>query len=196
MTIEKSRDLRTWFRERLSEALDRQHLSASESTRLYVVELLHRFATSPEIRSLDRPLALQLADAAEANGIEKIRLLRIMGDTALYLSGFFSDHLERRGVNREYFVAMGGRAYSSASDLAQFSPAEAVRRPIYEELAEDFEAFAHALDDLREMTAARTPQDIVKLYERWKRTRSPRLAERLREEGVFPAPGSSKRVLH
>ncbi|MCZ7687217.1 MAG: hypothetical protein M5U28_54170 [Sandaracinaceae bacterium] len=43
----------------------------------------------------------------------------------------------------------------------------------------------------------RTPQDIVKLYDRWRRTRSPRLAERLRAEGVFPTgEGPGGRILH
>jgi hypothetical protein len=197
MTIEKSGDLRGWFRERLVEALDRRRLPASEITQVYVVELLSRYATSPEQATLDRPLALQLADAAEASGTERIRLLRVMGDTALYLTGFFSDHLEHRGVSRAYFVAMGERAYSSAGALARFSPSEAVRHPVYEELAEDFERFVHALDDVRESTSLRTPQDIVKLYDRWRKTRSPRLAERLREEGVFPGRDDEpSRLLH
>lgn len=196
MSIEKSGDLRTWFRERLSEALDRRRLSPSEVTQLYVVELLHRFATSPEQASLDRPLALMLAEAVEATGLEQIRLLRIMGDTALYLSGFFSDHIEHRGLSRGYFVSMGERAYSSAGALAARSPSEAVRRPVYSELAEDFERFVGALDDVRESSALATPQDIVKLYDRWRKTRSPRLAERLREEGVVPTDGPRTRLLH
>src|SRR5687767_9766354 len=122
MSIEKPGDLRAWFRERLTEALDRRSVPASETTQVYVVELLNRYAfTSPESASLDRPLALQLADAIEATGPARIRLLRIMGDTALYLSGFFSDHLEHRGVSRDYFVAMGERAYSSAGSLAAYT---------------------------------------------------------------------------
>jgi hypothetical protein len=196
VSIEKPGDLRAWFRERLSEALDRRRLSPSETTQLYVVELLHHFALSPGQASLDRPLALQLAEAVEATGLERIRLLRIMGDTALYLSGFFADHIEHRGLSRDYFVAMGERAYSSAGALAARSPSEAVRRPVYSELAEDFERYVNALDDVRESTVLATPQDIVKLYDRWRKTRSPRLAERLREEGVVPTDGPRDRLLH
>lgn len=191
MTIEMSRDLRGWFREQLGVALERRGLPASQTTQLYLVELLHE----PPSGALARPLALQLADAAEASGAEKIRLLREMGDAALYLSGFFADHLERRGVTRSYSVAMGERAYASASALSALSPVEAARRHVYEELADAFEGFVLAFDELRESTALRTPQDIVKLYDRWRRTRSPRLAERLREEGVFPTDPRG-RVLH
>jgi hypothetical protein len=195
MSIDTSRDLRGWFRDRLMEALERRGLPASESAQVYVVELLHRFALRSEELPLDRPLALQLADANDANGPERIRLLRALGDTTLYLSGFFSDHLERRGVSRSYCVAMGERAYSSAGALAAYSPSDAVRKMVYEELADEFERFASALDDVRESTTMRTPQDIVKLYDRWRRTRSPALAERLREEGVFPTDPRG-RLLH
>lgn len=196
-TIEMSGDVRGWFHERLMAALDRQGLPTSETTQVYLVELLASFATDAARIALERPLALQLADAVEAEGPEKIRRLRVMGDTALYSLGFFEDHLERRGVNRGYVVAMGGRAYSFASTLAAYSPVEGVRRPVYEELADGFEGFVEVLDDVRESTEMRTPQDIVKLYERYKRTRSPRLAERLREEGVFlQVPSDDEGVVH
>ncbi len=196
MTIEMAGDLRGWFRVRLAEALERRRLSASATTQVYLVELLHAYAVEPSREALARPLALQLADAAEASGPERIRLLRTLGDAALYLAGFFSDHIERRGVSAGYFVAMGERAYSSARALAPYCPSEAPRTAVYEELAEEFESFVYTFDDLRETTTLRTPQDIVKLYDKWRRTRSPLLAERLREEGVFPADAPSKRLLH
>ncbi|HEY8428767.1 MAG TPA: hypothetical protein VIL20_10350 [Sandaracinaceae bacterium] len=197
MTIDTSGDLRGWFRERLAEALERRRVPASEPAQVYLVELLTGFATDPDTADLARPLALQLAEAVEATGVERIRRLRALGDAALYLAGFFADHLHRRGVSRRYFMTMGERAYSSASALAAYSPSEAARSPVYSELAGEFEGFVETLDDVRESTALRTPQDIVKLYDRWRRTRSPRLAERLREEGVFPIEDpSGGRTLH
>lgn len=191
MTIQMSGDVRGWFHERLTRALDEQRISASETTQLYLVELLASHAERPLDPRLERPLALQLGDAAEAAGAEKIRILRRLGDTALYILGFFEDHLEHRGVSRSYVVQMGGHAYSNAGALAAFSPTEGVRREVYGELADGFEGYVSALDEVRESTALRTPQDIVRLYEKWKRTRSPRLAARLQQEGVFPTVGAS-----
>ena len=196
MSIEMSGDVRGWFHERLVTALGRQRLSASESTQVYLVELLASFAQDGSRASIGRPLALQLADAQEAQGLERLRILRSMGDTALYVLGFFEDHIERRGLSRSYVCTMGGRAYSSAGSLAAFTPSEAVRQQVYRELAHSFESFVEAFDDVRESTQLRTPQDIVKLYERYKRTRSPKLAERLRAEGVFLQAPSDDTVLH
>ena len=194
--IETSGDVRGWFRERLLAALQSIQVPASETTQVYLVELLASFAVGTDRAELDRPLALQLADAVDADGPEKIRILRSLGDTALYILGFFEDHLERRGLSRSYVVAMGGRAYSSVGALSAFSPSEAARRQAYAELADHFEGYVEAIDDVREGTALRTPQEIVRLYERWKRTRSPKLAQRLRREGVFPAIPDEDPLLH
>lgn len=181
-----SGDVRGWFYEKLELALERQRASASEVTRQYLVELLARFAERPHAIAFSRPLVLQLADAQSAEGAERIARLRTLGDVALYVLGFFEDHLERRGVTRSYVVSMGGRAYAHAGSLSAYNQSEMVRQEVYRELAESFESYVEAFDDVRESTALRTPQDIVRLYERWKRTGSPRLAERLRSEGVFP----------
>ena len=196
MSIEMSRDVRGWFQERLEQALQRRRADASELTRLYLVELLARFAERPEGVTWTRPLAFQLADACATEGTERISKLRALGDAALYVLGFFEDHLERRGVNRSYVVSMGGRAYAHAQSLSAYSPQERIRREVYGELAEGFEDYVEAFDEVRESTVLRTPQDIVRLYEKWKRTRSPHLAERLRTEGVFLTVADSDDVLH
>ena len=59
------------------------------------------------------------------------------------------------------------------------------------ELAEGFDDFARVLDEVRERTVLRSPQDIVRLYDLWKRTKDPRFAEKLRGQGVFPQKGDS-----
>ena len=196
MSIETSSNVRGWFHERLEESLDRQKIPASQPTRLYLVELLARFAEKPADDMMSRPLVFQLADAMECEGYERLRKLRALGDAALYALGFFEGQLERRGVNRSYVVTMGGRAYADAWALSAFDPQEAVRRDVYGELSDGFSDFVEALDDVRESTVLRTPQDIVRLYEKWKRTKSPRIAARLRSEGVFPSVPDDGGLLH
>ncbi|MCA9605044.1 MAG: hypothetical protein KC619_05595 [Myxococcales bacterium] len=196
MSIETSSNVRGWFHERLEASLVRQGIPASPSTRLYLVELLAGFAERPTEGVLSRPLVFQLADALESDGPERLEKLRSLGDAALYSLGFFEDFFERRGVSRDYVVTMGGRAYSDAWSLAAFDPRQAARRDVYGELADGFEDFVEAIDDVRESTVLRTPQDIVRLYEKWKRTKSPRIAARLRSEGVFPAIEADDGVLH
>jgi len=191
MDIDLNPDMRGFFRDRLQLALDRIGIEPGLETQCYLVDLLAGFASDARRDTLEAPLVTLLAEAAQApTSAERFRRFREVGDTALYVCGFFSDRIEARGVSRDYVVRMGGRAYGAASDIAQYGA-------VYEELATKFDPFARVLDDVREMTVMRTPQEIVRLYERWRRTRSPLLAERLHAEGVFPQrDGDKKRVLH
>lgn len=186
-SIEMSGDVRGWFHEHLSSALERVAFAVSDTTKVYLLELLARFAESATAAPFEEPLALQLAQAQESAGIERLRRLRAMGDSALYSAGFFSDHLERRGVTRSYVAAMGGQAYWAAGSLSRLSPSEGAWEHVFHELAGRFDVFVDCLDEVRESTSLRTPQDIVKLYDRWLKTGDERLAERLRREGVHPS---------
>jgi hypothetical protein len=189
MGIETFADLRGWFREQLEAALGQRGVGAGEATRAYLVDLLARVGLGQETEALSRPLALQLAEARSADRAERLRLYRALGDDALYLRGFCADHLDHRGITTDYVATLGETAYGQAGDLALGSAGG-----VYRELAHKFGPFADALDDVREGTTMRTPSDIVRLYDKWTRTHSPKIAERLTAEGVFPAMGSPKAV--
>ncbi len=192
MSIEGHRSARGFFRERLVEAIRRQGIRIREATEWYLVNLM----SSVSGDAFKRPLAHRLADALETEDAdERFRHFRELGDAALCLCGLFSEHVDRTGITRDYVVHMGGRGYSIASDLAattRSSDMDFVE--IYRELACNFSDFAHAFDDVREATSLRTPQAIVKLYDRWRQTQSPILAERLREEGVYPQNPGKPRI--
>lgn len=190
MGIETFADLRGWFRERLESALGQRGVGAAEGTRAYLVDLLARVGLGQENEALGRPLAIQLAEARSAGPSERFRLYRALGDDALYLRGFCSDHLDHRGITTEYVATLGETAYGQAGDLALGSAGG-----VYRELAQKFEPFAEAFDDVREGTAMRTPTDIVRLYDKWTRTHSPKIAERLTAEGVFPSL-ATRRAVH
>lgn len=180
-----SANLRAFFRERLTASLEQRSFEVQRDTEFYVVDLMVRFANCSAEESLDRPFVERLAKAVEAKGDARLRHFKALGDAALCACGFFSDYLDNRGIERAYVEAMGHRGYNAASTLAARTPHAAT----YHELADAFSGLAAALDDVRETTELRTPQDIVRLYDRWRATGSPRVAERLRSEGVFPVEG-------
>jgi hypothetical protein len=201
--IEAHADLRGYFRERLVAALQRRGVTPHEATEFYVVDLLARYSRVRPDDSVLRPLVYRMAEALETqDATERFRRFRDMGDAALYVCGFFLEYLQRRGVSRDYVVTMGGRAYDRARHLAGWGGLgmDAGLAAAYQELADRFDDFAHVLDEVREETTFRTPQDIVRLYDRWKRTGSPTLAARLKDEGVFPQreqdDGEGSSVLH
>ncbi|MFN7697638.1 MAG: hypothetical protein ACK6CU_04170 [Deltaproteobacteria bacterium] len=186
MTIEMIGDVRGWFHERLTACLSARGMSLAEETTFYLVELLASAGVSRKESLCGRPLVWILAEATQAEGGERLRLFRTLGDEALYVGGFFAEHLERRGVSEGYVSRLGTQAYETASQLAARHAQEATRVAVYQELAGRFTPLTRVLDDVRESTALRTPQDIVRLYDKWRRTGSPRIAARLSAEGVYP----------
>jgi len=182
----ESEDPRLYFYEALEEALSRLHLKIESWTEFYLVELLTRQITNP---APQEPLVLQMEAALRTpSAHERFLRYRAMGDSALFLVGFCEEFLTRRGTTRRYVVSMGGHAYRSAASLS----ADGLSR-VYVTLSDGFDDFVQVLDEVREMTSARTQQDIVKLYEKWQRTGSSAAARRLQGTGVFPVQAKPDR---
>jgi hypothetical protein len=196
MRIHAVERLGSFFQERLRAALAQRSVRLEGALQVYLVDLLERYAAAHPQRAL-RPLVDHLTDALEApTPLDRLRLYREMGDAALCVSGLFGEHLSARGISRRYVASMGGFAYRHASHLASVPGSRSTASAhVYHQLAHRFDEIAGLLVDVGEATDMRTPQDVVRLYERWRRTHSPVLAARLREEGVFPqAPGD--RTVH
>src|SRR6476659_7306308 len=104
--IELESDLRDYFRREVSKALDSLRVECSDITSFYIVNLLADFADTNELyEDADRPLALILAKAMESPPTERFRLLKKLGDFALYISGYFSDSLAGKVVDVDYYIA-------------------------------------------------------------------------------------------
>lgn len=185
-----------FFHEQLARAMEHQQVSTSAFTEFYLVNLLAtcmRAAGGPgESPGLDEaPLAVTYVRALQASRSERARLLRAMGDTALFTAGFFADSLTRRLVDFDYYRAMGGKAYArlSTDELgAGFGP------HVFGELAGRFTQFTDVLAEVSENTRLATQQSIVKLYERWVQTGSRRAARLLAERGITPVAPAEGRL--
>ena len=189
-----SRNLREFFRDTVHEALERQHVGVQDHTEHYVVNLLTMFARSdalfeptPDGPRL-RPLALMLAEAASAPSTEqRNRVLQRLGDVSLFVSGFLSHGFARRLVDVDYHVAMGGRAYGTLADTCGSGTRGRALAGVFAELAEKFQRLVDALNDVSEMSWRSSDRDLLRLYEVWLKTGSPRAHALLRERGVSPA---------
>jgi hypothetical protein len=174
----------SFFYELVVGALQQQKVEASQSAEYYLVGLLGEFTTSP---ITDQPLALVLAQAKDPS--ERVRALKEVGDTSLYVSGFFPASFERKIVQPEYYRSMGEAAYRELSHrLRTSSLAE-----IYDELSAKFPRFVDVLCTVRERIEL-WGADVTKLYETWLATRSEWIEARLRSLGVLvrgPDDGSA-----
>jgi hypothetical protein len=187
-----------FFQEVISDAIRVRHVEATDAAASYLVALLAGYAHPDEATgsTFNRPLTFLLHDAMEASGAERFRRLRSLGDHALYALGFFGGHIEQKGIDRGYVSSVGSSAYSHAAAMLRLKAQRERTRgapDVLSELAAKFDRFAEVLSDVAEGTlacSARDERSVVKLYERWLKTGSSRLAEELGSRGIVPTRGS------
>jgi hypothetical protein len=183
-SILSSQSIKEFFRDLLSRAIANQRAEVQPFTELYLVNLLHEYLCSEALYVQEddgtwqrKPLAFLLKEALEEQGPARLVLLRRLGDTSLFVSGFFPDSLSRRSnlVDVDYYIAMGGRAYDALA---------ARHQGVWEELSGKFRLFVDLLNEVSERTVASTNVGLVRLYERFLKTGSQRLGRMLGQQGV------------
>ena len=188
------RNLREFFRDSVHTALTRQRVAIDDHTEHYVVNLLTMFARSEALfdagtdRARLRPLALMLAEASDAPTSEhRLRTLQRLGDVSLFMAGFFAHSFARRLVDIDYHIAMGGRAYGTLAESCRTSARRNALGLVFNELAQKFQRLVDALNDVSEMAHRHDHRDILRQYEIWLTTGSPRAHGILRSLGVEPS---------
>jgi hypothetical protein len=174
-----------FFHEVVTEALDEVDLDASEPAGWYLVGLLGDFTRT---RPTDEPLGIKLVEPSSDPG-ERVRTLKQVGDTSLYVAGYFAESLTRSLVDVDYYVGLGTNAYSQ---LARQLGGRAHVTEVYAELADKFPRFV----DVRAMVRKRisiaemnATTDIGRLYEIWLRTRDAWVEKKLKDAGILVDPG-------
>lgn len=188
------RNLREFFRDSVHAALARQRVEVDDHTEHYVVNVLTMFARSEALfdssagRAQLRPLALMLADASEAPTREdRLRGLQRLGDVSLFMAGFFAQSFARRLVDIDYHIAMGGQAYGTLAETCRTGARGRALGAVFTELAQKFQRLVDALNDVSEMAHRHDQRDVLRQYEIWLKTGSPRAHGILRGLGVEPA---------
>ena len=170
-----------YFRELVESALQRQHVAAGELTSFYLVNLLAGFVhldRSPAAG--DDPLGVRLAKALQTPGVQQRDGLRRVGDLSLFISGFFSDSLNRRLVDVDYYIQLGEVAYGSLARQ------DDELGDVFDELAGRFPTFVDVLCEISERTTLTSNADLLRLYEKWVRTKSRRSGDLLASRGIVP----------
>ena len=168
-----------FFHEVVTDALSAVDVDASEPASWYLVGLLGDFTRT---RPTDEPLGLKLAQASTEPG-ERVRTLKQVGDTSLYVAGYFAESLSRSLVDVDYYVGLGQNAYSQLANRLGGSITA-----VYAELAEGFPKFVDVLAAVRKritIAELNNTTDVGKLYEIWLRTRDEWVEQKLKDVGVL-----------
>lgn len=186
-------NVREHFHRTVSKAIVNQCVETSEHTTVYIVNLLTTFTRSNELfdKTSDgvylKPLVhLYMESLAVSSKTDRNRSMKRLGDVALFVAGIFSNSLNRGMVDVDYYIAMGGNAYSYLSDSVTGTEQKQIYGEIFGELSKNFTAFVDILGEVSEQSHLSSHKDLLRLYEFWVKTDSKRAERQLRKQGIHP----------
>ena len=99
-----------------------------------------------------------------------------MGDTSLYISGFFRESLKKKLISVDYYINMGRQAYQSLSCLQN--------EELFEELSYRFSDLVFVLFQIRKKNQKDKYNDLLALLDQYMDTGSSQTARDLINQGI------------
>ncbi len=178
-----------YFSELVHSALAKRRLNTQPAVSQYLVSLLETYLNVEMIKT-DATLAETLLRAQLAEKKVKTEMLKRLGDTSLYVSGFFGDSLRRKIVDIDYYADIGGTAYGYlASEASDESLAHT-----YKEFSLRFLEYVDLLTYISQNSMIQSNQDLLRLYERYVMTGSELAKEQLLEKGLLTTTDQNKKA--
>jgi hypothetical protein len=182
---------RDFFADKVEDAFKHLKFEPLPLSRAYLIDLLQHYIFSNNLFPKDdetgrvkrQTLAELYLQAQNSPSPVRIDLLKKLGDSSLYISGFFGDSLSRKIVDIDYYVDMGGVAYSALAS----SSADENTSQVYGEFSVRFPEFVDVLTFISQESMIQTNGDLLKLYDRYMATGSKLAEEQLMEKGLLNA---------
>lgn len=180
--------MREFFREALGDAMRKSSVKLTDTAQVYLVNLLVEFMRTENVYAgTDKGEKPVLADlfsrALDAEPGEAVRIYKHMGDSSLYLTGFFTEGIE----SVDYYVSMGGSAYANVAGLMR--PTAATHSALFAELSDRFPSLVDLLMSMSLGTAPPNDARVLELVERYRRTGDPKVLDALKAQGIVMRPG-------
>lgn len=176
--------LESFFFSEIERAQALRDRSLPTDVEAYVVGLLARYAKRTHVAGrTSRPLAIDYLEARREHGSQRAKALRRVGDRALYISGVVPRSMSRSPVGVGYVRGIGTAAYRAVSDDRQ-GALEVLAR-----VAALFDEVAEVIGEVARPQEER--DDLLTIYERWRREGHDHDLARLVAAGVLIDPERS-----
>ncbi|MBI5468429.1 MAG: hypothetical protein HY891_04775 [Deltaproteobacteria bacterium] len=180
------------FKELVATAIRAQKVKTNELAEHYLSTLLASFVFSENLTA--EPLAVTYIKALNAEKMIQLRLMKQLGDIALFTSGFFSDSLKRKILDVDYYILMGTASYGWLALMHGEEKRSDSFNTLFSELSGKFTAFVDVLTEVSEKSRLTSSKDVLRVYERWLRTKSKQAERLLRGLGIDPLTVSTKPI--
>ena len=163
------------------ESLAKTGVSVSLPVKNYLCDLLQFYIFSDhlfsELNASGKKQVKTLAELylhSQHSSVSSKSNLKKMGDTSLYISGFFRESLKKKLVSVDYYINMGQQAYRSLSDFQNGD--------LFEELSLRFSDLVIVLFQIRKKNS--TNNDLLSLLDQYMETGSTQTAQDLISQGI------------
>ncbi len=148
-------------------------------TEQYLLDLPAHFSNVEKIKKLRDSLALSIPPKDIASQIE-------IGDSILFMSGFFPEHLTKKGdAHAKYFTAVGKKAYGGAASLLHQEIKSVCE--MYHELSDQFESYACLFHEVRYKIQEKwNEKELVNLWGEYLKTKDKHAKNILLKNGMIP----------
>jgi len=188
-TIQAEKNTLEFFYKHVKKIIKSQNIEITQLSEHYLVNLLADFTLTQKAFNLkgkdDRPLALIYYQAQFEKADNKIKIFKDLGDFSLFITGFFPDSLNRKVNDVDYYISLGRSAYENLSTIFEKNHIYDFTL-LYYELAEKFVSIASILSEISSDSFTKWNDGILRLYERWLKTRSKRDERLLCKRGIIP----------
>ena len=184
---------REYFTEVINEGMEKIKFYPSQMARFYLIEVMEQFvpaenlfekrkeAIDPQKQPSTGTLAEMLLIATNQKQGVRINLLKKLGDTSLYISGFLGDSLKYKLIDVDYYADIGCVAYQRLSKVIKGSSFQ----ELYMEFAREFIGFMDLLTFFSHKSNIQTNTDLLRLYDKYIKTGSRIAKEFLETKGLI-----------
>ncbi len=182
-----------FFFDALEESLRDRKVIAPLAVKSYLVSLLEYYLHTENLFDEDvtesgarvpNTLAELYLGSKTVDSAQGYEMLKKLADRSLYVSGFFGDSLNRKLVDVDYYVEMGGTAYAALAEQAR----EDMKSQVFRSMSNQFVAFVDVFTLISQKTGQKTNQSLLRTYEKYLRTGSDLAREKLVQAGIITVP--------
>jgi hypothetical protein len=182
MGIEIVTGFKEHFKSLVEEASERLNVHTLPAVRDYLVNLLEFHVQTNNLfpKQCATLAELWLESQTAQNSSQQREKLKALGDRALYVSGFFSESLQRKIVDIDYYIQMGELAFGHLSDLSKTDP----QAHVYRILSQKFPRWVEIIQFVAIRSFPNSDTGVLRLYEQYLKTGSELARTQLVERGV------------
>jgi hypothetical protein len=182
MSIQIVSGFKEHFLDLVEQASEQLKVKPLPVVRDYIVDVLeYHVLTAHLFPKQNTTLAeLWLEAQNSKDTIQQRERLKALGDKALYVSGYFSESLQRKIVDVDYYMQMGELAFGHLSDLSKTE----TQGRVYRILSEKFPSWVEIIHFVAIKSFPNSDSGVLRLYEQYLKTGSELARTQLVERGV------------